>query len=86
MNKIFTKTDYQCNVIAYIAMYIRDVIADENSDNDDLLCYDIVFEISEGLANDFIGGDYDSSLQPLYTCIEEFMHSNHVQDILKDFK
>lgn len=78
--------NYKRNVVAYIAMYIRDFIADPNSDNDDLSCYDIVFEIADGLADQFIGSEFDSSSHSLYDCIEEFLERDEMVEFFADYK
>lgn len=71
--------NYKRNVVAYIAMYIRDFIAPK-VDNDDLSCYDIVFEYADELADQFIGSEFDSSSRSLYECIEEFMDAKETEE------
>lgn len=79
-------SEYECNVVAYISMYIRDNVADPKSDNDDLFCYDVVYDIACELAEKFIGSEFDSSLHSLFDCIENYMESKEVTKFLEDYK
>ena len=76
---------YKCNVIAYIAMYIRDNVANDKSKIDDLRCYDIVYDIACELADEFIGGEFDYENESLFDCIDAFMNQESMIDYFHDY-